>query len=77
MYVKKRSDFFQPNVSYYGTLLENPTLGIFAGLEVMATNLLSIFYTDNHNIKTVYKSLIIKSAKDAKICLKAGVCYML
>jgi len=43
----------RPKVSYFGILLENPillesnvTIGLFAGLEVMATNLLSIFYTD-------------------------------
>jgi len=43
---------------YQKTLLweSNVTVGLFAGLEVRENNLLSISYTDYHNIKTVDKS---------------------
>jgi len=40
---------------YWRTLLweSNVTIGLFAGLEVRATNLLSISYIDYHNINRV------------------------
>ena len=63
--LSKRSDFsfffglkLVTTEHYRKTLLQesNVTVGLFAGLEVRATNLLSISYTNYHNIKTVDKS---------------------
>jgi len=34
----------------------NVTISLVACFEVQATNLLSISYTDYHNVKTIYKS---------------------